>query len=108
MSSPDGRTHHQPPTPKPKRTPKPPQQSSKLRGLPTDALPVKLSKTVSYLLRHGAAKDGLDGGMRPDGYLPVEVLVRSALFLPLSPLLSVESGSLRGLTKKSRLGWRSV
>jgi RNA:NAD 2'-phosphotransferase (TPT1/KptA family) len=34
---------------------------------------VKTSKTVSYLLRHGAKKEGLS--MRLDGYVKVEDLV---------------------------------
>lgn len=34
---------------------------------------VKISKTLSYILRHGAAKEGLE--MRSDGYIKVDDLV---------------------------------
>jgi 2'-phosphotransferase len=36
---------------------------------------VKISKTLSYILRHGAAKEGLK--LRPDGFVRVEDLVRT-------------------------------
>lgn len=52
---------------------RPQQQSSKQRGLPRDSPQVRLSKTVSWLLRHGAASEGLS--MRPDGYVKVTDLV---------------------------------
>ena len=35
---------------------------------------VKISKALSYILRHGAAKEGLK--MRPDGYVRVDDIVR--------------------------------
>lgn len=79
---PDSRPPPKPKASKPVKLPKPPQQSSKLRGLPKDPLPVKISKTVSYLLRHGAVKEGLGGVMRKDGYLPVQALVRVLSTLP--------------------------
>jgi 2'-phosphotransferase len=48
--------------------------SSKLRGHPRDSPDVQLSKTLSYLLRHGAEKEKLV--MRADGYVRVSDLVR--------------------------------
>ncbi|KIK62005.1 hypothetical protein GYMLUDRAFT_42438 [Collybiopsis luxurians FD-317 M1] len=47
--------------------------SSKLRGLPKDTPAVQLSKTLSWLLRHGAQSEGL--AMRPDGYVRVADLL---------------------------------
>ena len=47
--------------------------SAKLRGLPNDSPEVRLSKTVSWILRHGAQKEGLL--MREDGYMKVEDLL---------------------------------
>jgi len=47
---------------------------SKPRGSRTDSPEVQLSKTLSYLLRHGAEKEGLP--IRSDGYVKVEDLVR--------------------------------
>ena len=46
---------------------------AKLRGLPNDSPDVRLSKTLSWLLRHGAQSVGLF--MRPDGYVRVDDLV---------------------------------
>ena len=48
--------------------------SSKLRGLEKDSPAVRLSKTLSYILRHGAQKEGIP--IRPDGYVKVDDLVR--------------------------------
>ncbi|KAG6832118.1 hypothetical protein H0H87_002631 [Tephrocybe sp. NHM501043] len=45
------------------------QPSAKLRGLEKDSPAVRLSKTLSWLLRHGAKSEGLP--MRPDGYVKV-------------------------------------
>ena len=59
------------PNPKPKQ---PYQTSSKLRGLEKDSPEVRISKTLSYLLRHGAQGEGL--AMRKDGYVKVADLVR--------------------------------
>jgi hypothetical protein len=59
------------PNPKPKQ---PHQTSSKLRGLEKDSPEVRISKTLSWLLRHGAQGEGL--AMRKDGYVKVEDLVR--------------------------------
>ena len=49
--------------------------SSKLRGLEKDSPAVRLSKTLSYILRHGAQKEGIP--IRPDGYVKVDDLVRA-------------------------------
>jgi 2'-phosphotransferase len=45
----------------------------KLRGLRTDSAEVQVSKTISWLLRHGAKSEGLE--MRTDGYVRVTDLV---------------------------------
>lgn len=45
-----------------------------LRGHPKDSPEVRLSKTLSWILRHGANSEGLY--MRPDGYVRVSDLVR--------------------------------
>jgi RNA:NAD 2'-phosphotransferase (TPT1/KptA family) len=45
----------------------------KMRGRPTDSPEVRMSKTLSWLLRHGAKSENLP--MRPDGYVRVEDLV---------------------------------
>ena len=60
-------------------------RSGKLRGHPKDSPDVRLSKTLSWILRHGAASEGLY--MRPDGYVRVADMVRylGRAVLPLSP-----------------------
>jgi 2'-phosphotransferase len=45
-----------------------------LRGHPRDSPEVRLSKTLSWILRHGAKSEGIY--MRPDGYVRVNDLVR--------------------------------
>ena len=47
--------------------------SAKLRGLPKDSHDVRISKTLSWILRHGSQSEGL--AMRPDGYVRVDELV---------------------------------
>ncbi|KAJ9115123.1 hypothetical protein QFC22_005453 [Naganishia vaughanmartiniae] len=47
---------------------------SKLRGLPQDDTDVRFSKTLAYLLRHGAEKHGLP--MRKDGFVRVSDLLQ--------------------------------
>lgn len=47
--------------------------SNKLKGMPKDSLEVRLSKTVSWILRHGAMQEGLE--LRSDGYARVQDLV---------------------------------
>jgi RNA:NAD 2'-phosphotransferase (TPT1/KptA family) len=55
--------------------PKHPSRGGKpLRGHPKDSPQVRLSKTLSWILRHGAKSEGLY--MRPDGYVRVSDLVR--------------------------------
>ncbi|TRM65404.1 KptA family-domain-containing protein [Schizophyllum amplum] len=49
--------------------------SSKLRGLEKDSPTVRLSKTLSYILRHGAQKEGIP--IRPDGYVKVDDLMKN-------------------------------
>ena len=51
--------------------------SSKLRGLPKDSHDVRISKTLSWILRHGSQSEGL--AMRPDGFVRVDELVRFSL-----------------------------
>ena len=46
-----------------------------LRGLPTDSPEVRLSKSISWILRHGAKSESIY--MRPDGYVRVTDLVCS-------------------------------
>jgi len=46
---------------------------SNLRGRPQDSEDVRISKTLSYILRHGAAKESLQ--MRSDGYIKVDDLL---------------------------------
>ena len=48
-----------------------------LRGRPNDSPEVRLSKTLSWILRHGAKSERLY--MRPDGYVRVSDLVRLEL-----------------------------
>jgi 2'-phosphotransferase len=47
---------------------------TKLRGQVRDSPDVRISKTLSWLLRHGAQGEGLK--MRTDGYVKVDDLVR--------------------------------
>lgn len=49
------------------------QASKKVRGMEKDSPAVRLSKTLSWLLRHGAQSDGL--AIRADGYVNVTDLV---------------------------------
>ncbi|BGP55214.1 hypothetical protein JCM8202_003782 [Rhodotorula sphaerocarpa] len=50
---------------------KPPKNA---RGRPTDDPDTRWSKTLSYILRHGASKEGLK--LRPDGFVRVEDLMK--------------------------------
>jgi len=52
-----------------------PNGGKKLRGHPKDSPDVRLSKTLSWILRHGAKSEGLY--MRPDGYVRVNDLLAS-------------------------------
>jgi len=49
------------------------QPSAKLRGNPRDDPKTRLSKTLSYVLRHGADKEAIP--MRQDGFVLVNDLV---------------------------------
>lgn len=71
--------------------------SQKLRGLQRDAPEVRVSKTLSWLLRHGAVSEGLE--MRVDGYVKVDDLVR-IFALSLYPTMNSSltcNGSFSGL-----------
>jgi 2'-phosphotransferase len=50
-----------------------PSQSTKLRGRDHDSPDVRISKTLSWLLRHVADAEGLE--MRTDGYVKVSEIV---------------------------------
>lgn len=58
-----------------------------LRGLAKDSADVRISKTLSWILRHGAKSEGLY--MRPDGYVRVSDLVRLDFILRQVVELSV-------------------
>ncbi|GLB43349.1 putative RNA 2'-phosphotransferase, Tpt1 / KptA family protein [Lyophyllum shimeji] len=62
--------------------------SAKLRGLEKDPPAVRLSKTLSWLLRHGAQSEGLP--MRPDGYVNV-------VHLLANPKIKSQALELEGL-----------
>ncbi|THH10352.1 hypothetical protein EW145_g1381 [Phellinidium pouzarii] len=53
-------------------------KKTKLRGHPNDKEEFRVSKTLSWILRHGAKQDGLY--MRPDGYVRVSDLLASPKF----------------------------
>ncbi|RPD64155.1 hypothetical protein L226DRAFT_552096 [Lentinus tigrinus ALCF2SS1-7] len=59
--------------------------SAKLRGLPKDSHDVRISKTLSWILRHGSQSEGL--AMRKDGY----VRVNDLLALPKMRELNLEA-----------------
>lgn len=66
----------------PNEAPVPPASSSNkppktARGRPTDDPDTRWSKTLSYILRHGAAKESLK--LREDGFVKVEDLVSFVL-----------------------------
>ena len=61
--------------------------SAKLRGLPTDAPEVRMSKTLTWVLRHGSQAEGL--AMRPDGYVRVDELVRPSRLKCARPICMI-------------------
>ena len=61
--------------PKQKASRSKPSGGKSLRGLPTDSPEVRISKSITWILRHGAKSEGLY--MRPDGYVRVTDLVCS-------------------------------
>jgi len=69
-TAPVASTSDAPPPPTPAAA-KPPKNA---RGRPTDDPDTRWSKTLSYILRHGASKEGLT--LRPDGFVRVDDLVR--------------------------------
>ncbi|KAF8903496.1 KptA family-domain-containing protein [Gymnopilus junonius] len=52
-----------------------PSKSTKLRGLDRDSPEVRVSKTLSWILRHGAQSEGL--AMRKDGYIKLVDLLEN-------------------------------
>ncbi|KAG7444479.1 uncharacterized protein BT62DRAFT_981696 [Guyanagaster necrorhizus] len=66
---------------------------SKLRGLPQDSLEVRVSKTLSYILRHGAQNEGVP--MRTDGY----VNVTNLLEIPRLKAQSVDLPMLQSIVR---------
>ncbi|OBZ73607.1 putative tRNA 2'-phosphotransferase [Grifola frondosa] len=66
--------------------------SAKLRGLPKDSHETRISKTVSWILRHGSQAEGL--AMRPDGYVCVDELLKSP------KMREVDFATLQELVKK--------
>jgi len=50
------------------------QGKGKLRGLPKDTPEIRISKTITWLLRHAARQEGLR--IREDGYAPVHELLK--------------------------------
>ncbi|KAJ7134651.1 KptA family-domain-containing protein [Mycena epipterygia] len=67
------------------------QLSEKLRGLPKDSPEVRVSKTLSWILRHGAKSEGL--AMRPDGYVRVTDLLANP------KLKTLDLDALQGIVK---------
>lgn len=49
---------------------------SRPRGMDRDSPEVRLSRTLSWILRHGAASEGIP--MRPDGFVKVEDILRNS------------------------------
>lgn len=68
-----------PKKPKKKDRKSPNQPSGKLRGNPRDDRKTRISKTLSYVLRHGAEQEGIP--IRPDGFVLVNDLVGEWLLL---------------------------
>ncbi|KAK0488610.1 KptA family-domain-containing protein [Armillaria novae-zelandiae] len=69
------------------------QISSKLRGLPQDSPEVRVSKTLSYILRHGAQKEEIP--MRADGYVKVTDLLEN----PRLKSQPIDLAVLQGIVK---------
>lgn len=64
------------------------QSSGKLRGSPRDNPTSRISKTLSYVLRHGAEQEGI--AIRPDGFVLVNDLVCEPLqFTCIYPQLTL-------------------
>ena len=63
-------------------------QGTKLRGRDNDSPEVRTSKTISWLLRHGAENEGLP--MRSDGYVRVtDMVCTTTLLLHIDDLLLI-------------------
>ncbi|ESK86532.1 trna phosphotransferase 1 [Moniliophthora roreri MCA 2997] len=67
------------------------QPSSKLRGFPKDTPEARISKTLSWLLRHGAQSEKLL--MRPDGFVKVNDLLSNQRLKSQN----VDFGMLKGI-----------
>ena len=67
-----------------------PKVPKSARGRPTDDPDTRWSKTLSYILRHGAAKEGLQ--LRPDGFVRVEDLVSPRVLSSSSAVLLTRQG----------------
>ncbi|KAI0339418.1 hypothetical protein BDW22DRAFT_1456092 [Trametopsis cervina] len=66
----------------------------RLRGLPSDSPETRVSKTVTWVLRHGAQQEGL--ALRPDGYARVQDLVSNP------PLQMLDFPTLERLVKDDK------
>ncbi|KAH6916291.1 KptA family-domain-containing protein [Coprinopsis sp. MPI-PUGE-AT-0042] len=66
---------------------------AKLRGLEKDSPDVRISKTLSWLLRHGATGEGLP--MRKDGYVKVDDLLEH----PKLKAVSLNFGNIQDIVK---------
>ncbi|KAH9940894.1 KptA family-domain-containing protein [Epithele typhae] len=73
---------------------------SKLRGLPKDSHEVRISKTLSWVLRHGAKSENLK--MRSDGYARVDDL------LALPKMHELDLASLEHIVQKDAKGRYSL
>ncbi|TFK88431.1 hypothetical protein K466DRAFT_488950 [Polyporus arcularius HHB13444] len=74
--------------------------SAKLRGLPKDSHDVRISKTLSWVLRHGSQSEGLT--MRKDGYVRVNDL------LALPKLRELNFDALQEIVKNDAKGRYSL
>ncbi|KAJ7069702.1 KptA family-domain-containing protein [Mycena amicta] len=86
----------------------PAKGSSKLRGLPKDSPEVKMSKTLSWILRHGAQSEGL--AMRSDGFVKVADLLANprvnSLDLPqLQEMVKVDLKQRFALIQEETTWW---
>lgn len=75
-----------------------------MRGRPDDSPDVQLSKTLSYILRHGAAKEGLT--MRKDGFIRLDDIVSPAVFPVAYPRLTVYDAAEASKAQGGRRGYR--
>ncbi|KAL7418196.1 KptA family-domain-containing protein [Mrakia frigida] len=81
----------------PQKPPQPQTRSSKLRGNPNEPLEARISKTVTYFLRHAADKAGLN--VDGEGWVKVEELLDHPALIPY---LNLES--LKEMVEKDKKG----